>query len=1048
MFCLDYSHEITEPDSLSNSRSSRAPVNGYGALQISEGLEAYGTQSSASGTATVVEVFVAALHKSNLPGPVILIDETAERIMVGRGSQFVIYRQRMAVPELTQFSTRTVAVKVPRFSLNPKAPLRLAGTAAQKHIHDMYLEVLALTNPIIRSHPYVARLLAWSYDAYTMNTPLYLVMELAECSLRSFLQNPVEGTVSHSLRYDLCRNVAAGVDVLHECGLIHGDLKTDNILIFRNRKGAYVAKVADFGLSVAEAVSGVGPVSNVYIGGTLGWQAPEVEQARTRDLDRMSLYSDGSNMTDFVDCSFNKVHHDGPYYSWETPTMAQVFIRDLYARMMEVPESTAPEMLFSMFLVVTAWPKLLTSSWNQGLDILLLAANRGSTAARGIVDSVVTYYGLTLQEEVEAHLFDWRRTAALSGSILAQRALACHDPSLLQDCVKHFRDRGGYATLYGTFDSMRQTGNTSSGTSYSRLHELATYGTPVALEAHLRDDDASSLDALTDEGETSVYLACARGSWEILEIFLGHGADCRIPCTQWDITCLHWAFAFDEHRQADAVSCLIAAGVDVNALVRDATPFPHYPFILPPGTALHWAVVTRSHTVIESLLQNGVDVSLRDGCDMYVYDDRIRILDKFGGPNMEAYSIPKGRVKGLSALDYAAMAQDPFIFDVIGRMRLPIDINNVDEEGLSVLHRLSTDPKRRTRTGNAFCDKVFRGAPPDTNKDLRHIIKVIVDIGGDLELLTTPSAMVSEHNDSELTLPCYTPLMMAALGTSVELVEALLQAGARVDAVNDKGQTALMCISEDREAAATIIPVLIAHGANVNHVDKSDATPILLASGPRSIDTVDLLLCKGADIDSRVPYREDEHGQGRGIFGLLPRQDDPFNDEADLTIRGMLEKYVFACPDIAKKRRVIDKGDIDGRTLLHQFARSGMPRCVQALLSNNAPLNALDYIYRRDHDQGKDVKLSWFETPLDSAFVARERKIQEMQRESVHTLEENEDILTKIDRVIFILQEAGGICTRHQVKSEPFLFDQSKFGKRGFVKALRESGSGGTVTVV
>lgn len=159
-------------------------------------------------------------------------------------------------------------------------------------------------------------------------------------------------------------------------------------------------------------------------------------------------------------------------------------------------------------------------------------------------------------------------------------------------------------------------------------------------------------------------------------------------------------------------------------------------------------------------------------------------------------------------------------------------VNNVDEEGLSVLHRLSTDPKRRTRTGNAFCDKVFRCATRETNKNLRHIIKVIVDIGGDLELLTTPSAMVSEHEGSELIIPCYTPLMMAALGTSLELVEALLQTGARVDAVNDKGQTALMCISENREAAAMIIPVLIAYRANVNYVDKSDATPVILAAGP------------------------------------------------------------------------------------------------------------------------------------------------------------------------------------------------------------------------
>jgi hypothetical protein len=59
-------------------------------------------------------------------------------------------------------------------------------------------------------------------------------------------------------------------------------------------------------------------------------------------------------MTDFIDYSFNEMHDDGPYYSWETPTMPQVSVRDLYTRILEVPETTAPELLFSMFLVVTA----------------------------------------------------------------------------------------------------------------------------------------------------------------------------------------------------------------------------------------------------------------------------------------------------------------------------------------------------------------------------------------------------------------------------------------------------------------------------------------------------------------------------------------------------------------------------------------------------------------------------------------------------------------------------------------------------------------------
>jgi serine/threonine protein kinase len=276
---LSQSWHCDTPSSTSpgNSRSSRAQANRQGVQHTDEGLKAFGTQSSASGHATAIDFFVATLHDSNLPGPVILIDETAERVMIGRGSQFVVYRQRMAVPEFTQFSTRPVAVKVPKFSLDPRTPLKLAGSAAQKHLHDMYLEVLALTNPTIRGHPYVARLLAWSYDAYTMNNPLYLVMELADCSLRSFFESKDGKNVDMPLRYRFCQNIAAGVDVLHECGLIHGDLKPDNILIFKNGGHEYTAKVADFGLSIAEAVSdtklGIGS-----IGGTRGWQAPEVEQ--------------------------------------------------------------------------------------------------------------------------------------------------------------------------------------------------------------------------------------------------------------------------------------------------------------------------------------------------------------------------------------------------------------------------------------------------------------------------------------------------------------------------------------------------------------------------------------------------------------------------------------------------------------------------------------------------------------------------------------------------------------------------------------------------
>ena len=61
--------------------------------------------------------------------------------------------------------------------------------------------------------------------------------------------------------------MAAGLDVLHECGLIHGDLEPDDILTYVKGSGSYITKIADFGLSLEEAM--VNP-DTASLGGTAG----------------------------------------------------------------------------------------------------------------------------------------------------------------------------------------------------------------------------------------------------------------------------------------------------------------------------------------------------------------------------------------------------------------------------------------------------------------------------------------------------------------------------------------------------------------------------------------------------------------------------------------------------------------------------------------------------------------------------------------------------------------------------------------------------------
>lgn len=728
----------------------------------------------------------------------------------------------------------------------------------------------------------------------------------------------------------------------------------------------------------------------------------------------MNLSSDDSSVSEFDDDSFDQSHYDGPYYPWETPAVNQIFIRHLYSRISSKTKSMTADMLFGMFLGASAWPNELA---NSGLDVLLLAADRGCMAARGVVSTVASSHGAILDRQAQARLCEWRTTSASSGSLLAKRELAVSDLETLAECEKLFQARGGYAALYGSFDTPQQHQPIAQGRIYSHLHWLATYGSQAELKSYLEEAKEFEIDMKTDNEETAVYLACARGSWEALQLLLSFGAKCSIKCTRWSISCLHWAFAFEEYRQAQVVSCLVDAGARIHTMTIDTTPFLHYPFILPPGTPLHWAVATGSHIVVEALYQAGADVLARDGYDIYEYDDRVRHLTKFGGPNMEAYSVPQRKVEGLSALDYAALSCDPFIFELLLRHNAVVHINDTDEEGLSVLHRLSTSPRRRTRTGAVFSNSAFKGAPSGRHEDLTRILEAIMKLGGDIELLTTPLTTLDEKSGRDFSRPRYTPLMMAAAGAAVELVEALLLAGAKVNAVNNKGRTALMCLSEDLEAAAKIISILVAHGADVNHIDENGATPLFCLPGYRMLDTVEFLLGKGADIEpGQSPVR---NGINFSIFGRLQTLGQPYNDSDDRRVERILQAYVFSCADGAKKRRVIEDSDDFGYTLLHRYARSGMQHCVRALLSHNATVNAVNPIQHRTYQNGIPENLTWHETPLDTAEIEKERHTKTMQGDTPLTLEENLDILSKLNAVISILQEAGGISCRHKIKREP-----------------------------
>lgn len=105
-------------------------------------------------------------------------------------------------------------------------------------------------------------------------------MEAAELPLSEALAASDEYLVDTGhdqwyMKHQLSLDIAAGLQALHSLNLVHGDIKPDNILVFRQQDPdiPYIAKVSDFGLCIDMSAGSID--ASVYTG-TPNWTGPEV----------------------------------------------------------------------------------------------------------------------------------------------------------------------------------------------------------------------------------------------------------------------------------------------------------------------------------------------------------------------------------------------------------------------------------------------------------------------------------------------------------------------------------------------------------------------------------------------------------------------------------------------------------------------------------------------------------------------------------------------------------------------------------------------------
>ena len=312
-------------------------------------------------------------------------------------------------------------------------------------------------------------------------------------------------------------------------------------------------------------------------------------------------------------------------------------------------------------------------------------------------------------------------------------------------------------------------------------------------------DHFADLNATNNRSQTALMLSCIQASEDSINVLLKAKADAKIADVDGN-TCLHVAIA--NSLSKEVIQAIVTRGGDVHAVNNNCV------------SALGMACQKGQIDTIDVLIKLGADINMTDP------DGNTYLLKAVRGD----YS--KEVVQAIINNGGNVNATNNNCVSALGMACKKGQIDTID-----VLIKLGADINMTDPDGNTYLLKAVR---EDYSKE---VVQAIINKGGD----------VNAVNNNYVSA-----LGMACQKGQIDTIDVLIKLGADINKTDPDGNTYLLkAVREDY--SKEVVQAIINNGGNVNATNNNCVSALGIACQKGQIDTIDVLITLGADINKTDP---------------------------------------------------------------------------------------------------------------------------------------------------------------------------------------------------